>query len=60
MKVLGAVKGMAVEGRATVMVLLGEDAMDPDDVLALSVPDARQLVTWLQRALDAPFPRAVG
>jgi hypothetical protein len=59
-QVLGAVKGMAVEGRATVMVLLGEDAMDPDDVLALSVPDARQLVTWLQRALDAPFPRAVG
>lgn len=57
-RVLTAVKALNSHGRATVMVLLGDRIMDPDDVIGLSVPDAHQLVTALQRALDAPLSAA--
>lgn len=39
-------------GRHTVVTVFGD--LDEPEVLGLTVPDARRLVTMLQRALDAP------
>lgn len=55
LRVLGAAKALNDQGRATVMMLFGANAMDPDDVIGLSVPDAHQLISALQHALDAPL-----
>ena len=54
-RVLGAAKALNDKGRATVMVLFGADPLNPDDVIGLSVPDAHQLISALQGALDAPL-----
>ncbi len=53
--VVGAVRALNDHGRATVMMLFGTDAMDPDDVIGISVPDAHRLISALQHALDAPL-----
>ncbi len=53
--VIGAAKALSDHGRATVMMLFGSDAMNPDDVIGISVPDAHQLISALQHALDAPL-----
>jgi hypothetical protein len=54
-RVLTAVKALDSNGRATVMVLLGNRIMDPDDVIAISVPDTHLLISALQHALDSPL-----
>ncbi len=36
-------------------MLFGTDPLDPDDVIGISVPDAHQLISALQGALDAPL-----
>ena len=53
-----ALTAVAETGRATVMVTVGESD-DDVEVLALSIPDARRLVSMIGTALDAPFPQAV-
>ena len=55
------IKGMSTEGRGTVMLIFGDDPTEPDDVLGLSVPDARRLAAELDVALRAPWvePRSV-
>ncbi len=53
--VIGAAKALNDHGRATVMMLFGTDAMNPDDVIGISVPDAHRMISALQHALDAPL-----
>jgi len=58
--IAGALKGISETGRAIVMLVFGESVRDPDDVMALSVPDTHQLITQLQSALDSPLQDRVG
>ncbi len=60
LRFIRAMKELNLEGRAKVIVFLGEDIMDPEDVLALSVPDAHELVASLLCALDAPLTGPAG
>ena len=53
-----ALTAIAETGRATVMVTVGETD-DDVEVLALSIPDARRLMSMIGSALAAPFPQAV-
>ena len=55
-KVVDAVKGVLLDsGRATVIVGFGEQ-VDDADFVALTVPDAHELVRRVQLALDTPLP----
>ena len=51
--VLAALK-VQPERRQVVMVLLGDEVDDPDEILALSIPDAHRLVQLLRSALAGP------
>jgi hypothetical protein len=56
-KVATVVKGLLADrGRATVIVGFGDHVEDAS-YFALSIPDARELVRMVQRALDGPLPR---
>lgn len=47
----GAIFSYDPDGRPTVLVMLGGTMTDPDDVLAMSVDDAEDLVQCLDQAL---------
>ena len=52
---LWAYKGPSIGGRAVVMVSFGQSTDDDDcEIIGLSIPNARQLVTLVQDALDSP------
>lgn len=55
-QVLGAFRH-AVEGRDHVFVTFGENAADPDEVIVLTIPDARLLQQHLGGALDLRLAR---
>ena len=56
-KPLIAAKGLSEEGRAIVMIGFGESD-DDAKLFAVTIPDAHDLLAMVQRALDAPLPRA--
>lgn len=59
-KVVYSVKGVAADtGRATVLIGFGEQ-VDDAHFVALTVPDAHELVRRVQLALDAPLPGVGG
>ena len=59
-KVVHAVKGVLADtGRATVLIGFGDQVEDADFV-ALTVPDAHELVRTVQLALDASLPNLGG
>ncbi len=54
-----AIRAPTASGRTLVLITFGETEDDPE-VLSLSVPDARHLVTLLERALDSAHPWPIG
>ena len=59
-KVVSAVKGFLTDsGRGTVLVGFGEQLEDAHFV-ALTIPDAHELVRRVQLALDTPLPTLGG
>jgi hypothetical protein len=54
---LGACKGVLAQGNRVMIVVGFGEELDDADFVALTVPDAHDLVRQLQAALDAPIPR---